>query len=406
MANKINILIISTYYPPTISIASNRILAISKYLSPQFFNITVLTYGKESNFKAPKNVKVIRINNKGLINRLTFENPRPYIIHKSKALYNKVLAAFLVDEWLNWRKAAFKYIKTNFLHDEFDFVISSYGPASAHLLTLQMRNAGYKFKWIADMRDQMSKNLTLQKRQRESFKKIEKNIFNEAIAISSATQLLNNNFFTLSQGKGLDCFEMKNGFDFEIPKNVSYNEIFTISYVGTFYGLIKPDLFLKAITELLANGLIKDIKVRFVGVTIPVSIPDILKNKVMITSKIAHNKAINIMKSSDANLFIMSHLHAGAVPGKVYEYLACLKPIIGVFDAAENQQLVQILNNSGLAFLSEFNDYKILKENILKVYKNWIKKTKYTYNLGYIQQFHRKEQVKIMEEYILKNAHG
>jgi len=404
---KINLLIISSYYPPTISIASNRILALSKYLDADKFQITVLTFGsKNSNYEQPKGVQVIRIANTGLFHRLSFTKRQPFIIHKLKALYNTVLGVFVVDEWHAWRKASFKYIKKNYNKEDFDFVISSFAPVASHLLALQLKKNGYSFQWIADMRDEMSNNLSLSHQQREKFRDIEKEIFKNAQAVSSATLSVNNSFKKASSAQNITCFEMKNGFDFSLPEKIQRNTIFTISSVGTFYGKQKPDLFLHAVASLIEEQKIDDVFIRFVGVTIPISVPTILQNKTKIITKVDHDKAIEFMQKSDANLLILSPDYAGAVPGKTYEYMASLKPIIAMFNSKGNSQLIDILQKSNLSYISEFADIETLKQNILTVYKNWETKTINKADISHINQFHRKKQIKIMEEYILQNANG
>ena len=406
MDNKIKLLIISTYYPPTISIASNRILAISKYLSPKIFDITVLTYGKETNVKAPPNVKVIRISENNFFRPFTFNKAQNFFIHKSKALYNRLLMMFVKDEWRAWRKISLNYLLKNYDLNSFDFVISSFAPIAPHKLAIQMKQKGFQFNWIADMRDEMSMNYSHSSHQREFFKKVEALIFSKAKAITSTAFIANKNFKKLSASHHIDCFEVKNGFDFELIPESKKNKTFTISHIGTFYGKRKPDLFIKAISDLIEEGKIKDIRLQFIGVSTLVNNPTSLKGKITTTPKIEHAKAIDMMRHSDVNLLIMSPAQMGAIPGKVYEYMGSLKPIIGIFDSKGNEQMREILLSSGLASISEFDDLENLKKNILNIYENWYSNIIPKYNKKYIQQFHRKEQVKIMEEYILKNAHG
>ena len=403
---KINLLIISGYYPPTISIASNRILAISKYLDIEKFDITVLTYGDKSDYPSPKGVKVIRINDHSFFRPLTFEKSRPFVIHKAKALYNTILKYLVKDEWQGWRGTALKQVLNNYKKNHFDFVISSFAPAAAHKLALQMKQNGYSFKWIADMRDEMSMNLIHSLKERNSFRKIEELIFKKAIAITSTAQQANENFKKLGSNHPIDCFEVKNGYDFIISEEQYSNEVFTISHVGTFYGKRKPTLFLQALEKLIHSGDIEDVRVRFVGIATPLSIPSVLNNKVETSQKISHAKAVEIMKKSDANLLIISPEQKGAIPGKIYEYMGSLKPIIGVFYQEKNLQTAEILQKSGLAYLSDFDDIESVKRNILLIYKNWKAKEKPTYHMDYIQQFHRKAQVKILERYILNKNDG
>ena len=402
--NKLNLLIISGYYPPTISIASNRILAFSKYLDVEKFNITVITFGDDSGFIPPKGIDVIRINDQAFFSPLPFNKPHGFIIHKTKVVYNILIREFFGNQWKTWQKAVFRYIVKNYDKNAFDFVISSFAPEETHLVALQLKQQGYNFKWIADMRDEMSRNLSLAESDRKKLKKIEERIFKEALAISSTAQVATENFKKSSAKYQLDCFEVKNGYDFELPKTNQRNNVFTMSHIGSFYGKRKPDLFLKAVAQLLKSDQIKDIKIRFIGIAANIPLPLLLKDKVEISQKIPHQKALEMMQESDANLLIIAPAQKGAIPGKIYEYMACLKPIIGIFDEKLNQQTADILKQSGLAYLSAFSDLEALKAQLLKLYKDWKENDIQDYNIEYIQQFHRKAQVKIMEKYILQHA--
>jgi hypothetical protein len=75
---KMNILIISYYYPPLQSIATNRIYSFAKYLNKEKYNITVLTVDNGiaiDDSQLLEHVEVIRVKEKSLLQKAKFEKP-------------------------------------------------------------------------------------------------------------------------------------------------------------------------------------------------------------------------------------------------------------------------------------------------------------------------------------------
>ncbi|MEF3255530.1 MAG: hypothetical protein K6348_08230, partial [Deferribacterales bacterium] len=285
------LLIVSPFFPPVESVATNRIISFVKYLTG--YDITVISINDNGNelkrgrFEVFPNryIDLIRVPNISFFKKATFKKRGNIILHKMKALYNRILLATSLDEYDGWRKAVIKYIR-NIDIKEFDILITSFAPLSSHLIGLEIKQLHPKIVWVADMRDQMGSNIFFPKYYRKKLMHYEKLIVEVADCITGVSKPIVEEFEALSKdiGKSVDLLEIRNGFDFELDlTSKPENKIFTITYAGTFYGDRNPDNFLKVIENLLKDGVVGDILINFVGVIKPIKVPDILKDKVKFT---------------------------------------------------------------------------------------------------------------------------
>jgi glycosyltransferase involved in cell wall biosynthesis len=113
-------------------------------------------------------------------------------------------------------------------------------------------------------------------------------------------------------------------------------EKFVITYSGSLYGPRNPKTFLEAIRKLIASAEVEKEKLhlRFVGRFGPdihemLDAPDIA-SMVEKIDYVAHSRAVELVQDSDALLLIVDDTATvGAiVPGKVYEYLGAMRPLI------------------------------------------------------------------------------
>ena len=399
--NKINLVIFTLYFPPEISTASNRLEAFAKYFNKNVFNITVICpeTGKRNEFKEIEKIRIIRLENKPHFLKIKFTGKESFVVHKLKALYNKIFTGFIHNENRNWEDEAIKaFMKIN-KNSKVDIVLSTFPTVEPHSAVLKLKNEGYDFKWIADMRDEMSLNPYNNRLNRIYLSKIEKRLFEKADLITTTTPALVKAFKGLAKGK-VAVEEIRNGYDFEISDDYNYNEVFTICHTGTFYSDIKPYSFLKAISSLKAEKRLPEMKIVFVGAGNTVVIPSELKSIVTTTSKIPHKQAEKRIKEADANLLIVPGSISKYLPGKLYEYIASRKPVIAL--SGINSESAKLIRDCNAGFIADFDNIDDIKNVILTTYNLWKEKKRLKVKMEYFKQFHRKEQVKKLEKMILE----
>ena len=399
--DKINLVIFTLYFPPAISTASNRLEAFAKYLNKNVFDITVICPESENGSynSTIEGVNVIRVKNKPHPLKINFSGKEKFYTHKLKALYNRIFTTFIHNDNSSWEINAVRAFKTISKDKKVDVVISTFPTVEPHNAVLQLKNDSFNFKWVADMRDEMSLNPFNNSLQKRYLSKIEKRLFEKADLITTTTPSLVEAFRKIAGGKP-DIEEIRNGFDFDIPDEFGFNEMFTITHTGTFYSDIKPYTFLSALTSLNSEGRLPEMKIIFVGAGNTVVIPDELKDIISTTPKIPHKEAEMMIKKSDANLLIVPGSISKYIPGKLYEYIASGKPVLAL--AKKDSESAKMINECNAGFIADIDNQNQIKEIIIKAYNLWKNRKRLDVNFEYFKQFHRKEQVKKLEKAILE----
>ncbi len=396
---KKNILIISIYYPPIQSIASNRIYSFAKYLDKEKYNIFVHTLGDSNSIENKNSIEVQRVKNNILFKPLLFEKRTNKFIHYSKVIYNKCVKYLFEDEYRGWIAESLQNLSKFIKEKNIDIIISTYAPTAPHIVALELKKEFPSLKWIADMRDEMSQSLNLSIKLKKNYIKLENEIFTYANSVTSVSKPLVDEFASLSSNKNIIFREIRNGYDFKLEERENGNKLFTITYMGNFYGERNPINFLKALNSFIQKDSHKKVLVQLVGVKTHFEIPELLKDKVNIIPPIKHSKAIEIMKSSDALLLIHpANGRKGVFTGKLFEYLASLKPIIALVD--EDDVASKLIQEANAGYVCDNANIEKIEQILQEAYKEWKEKRKREFNIDIIKKHHRKEQVKRLEDLI------
>lgn len=397
---KKNILIISIYYPPMQSIASNRIYSFAKYLDKDKYNVYVHTIeeGKEF-YNDLSGVVMSRTKNTSLFKPMSFEKRSNKFIHYGKVLYNIAIKFFTKDIYQSWVDESVMVLSQKVKKENIDVIISSFSPVASHRVSLKLKEKYPHLKWIADMRDEMSANPFITKKTRKYYQLMEQMIFKNSDAVTSVSKPILDEFRQMSNSRNLIFKEIRNGYDFEAGNKSDKNSQFTIAYVGHFYGERNPNNFFRAFSELVKNNKIYNFKIKFIGVKTHFGIPENLKEYLVIKESVSHDDAIQEMKNSDALLLIHpNNGRKGVFTGKVFEYLATLKPVIALVD--HEDVAAQLIKECNAGYVSNFDDIYQIKHIILEAFVDWQDTKERNINIGLIKKHHRKEQVKRLEKLI------
>jgi len=115
---------------------------------------------------------------------------------------------------------------------------------------------------------------------------------------------------------------------------------FTISYVGTLYPYASPKNFLLAVKNIIKDNtnLAADMDINFVGI-VPRYVKSLiedngLRERVKVINYLSHRESIEYMLNADVLLLLLnktsSKTNAQISTGKLFEYLASLRPILAL----------------------------------------------------------------------------
>ncbi len=395
---KRHIVLITNWFPPKQGVAVARMLGFVRYLNAEKNTWTVLTDGEEEVSLSSK-WKVIRVNNNPGFSKLKFKAGESKFIHLSKVAWNVALSRLSGTTDHRWASMAAAALQKIHQTHPIDCIISSYAPSATHLAAWQFCKQQPEIKWIADMRDEMSLNPHLPSRERKELAKIEKLVNERADACTTVSSPILEDFKKLLPGVR-NFEEIRNGFDHNESFPYQFNEVFTISYAGTFYGAIKPDTFFEGLRLFLQENAVQ-VKLQFVGTHRNFHLPDEFRKDSTFIPRCPANEALKWMAEADANLLLLPKINRrGVYSGKIFDYISVRKPVIAVIDTTD--VAADLLGELNAGFIADFDDPKAICKAIASAYYLWAGQKQMPTDGDKIKQLHRRYQVERLEKLINK----
>ena len=427
--NKLNILIITYYWPPSGGSGVQRWMYFAKYLKKLGCNPIVLTVDPKY---ASYNLKDLSLNShiKDIETHKTFSLeilslysffksgnktkgiPQSYIPNKS--IFDKItsfirLNLFIPDSRIGWNSFAFQKAKKIISNNKIDYVITTGPPHSSHLIGEKIYKK-YKLKWIVDLRDPWSELFYLKDRFRFNFSKklnakLETNVIEKADAIITTVGDRYHKILKAKITNPEKIHQVYNGYDklnydkIEEIKPKKFNIVFTGMLTQnhnyeTFYEVLK-------ILNPKQNNL--NLILTFAG-RIDEKIIKIYSNKIELLNKgyIDHNNAIGTIKSSHLliNFNYKNTEETDMISGKLIEYLASGSPIINFSNSAKESEVV--LKTSPKSFNANNNNINQVVTFIKSEYNEWLEGRYKKQNLTNISSLSRENLTKKLLDIIIR----
>jgi glycosyltransferase involved in cell wall biosynthesis len=405
------VLVIAYYYPPLGLSGVQRTLKFVKYMKRYNWEPVVLTTGNIGYFahdysllkeSEDAGVRVVRTGGKGpnafLAKFGTVKIPSEFI----RKIFNRISQSiFIPDNKVSWTKAAYKTAEELLTNEKFDAIFVTGPPFSAFVLGARLKKKfdttlflDYRDLWFGSY---FAFYLTpfhkyLQKRYEYLSLKAADMIFVTNRKIKE--KLLN--FFPFLTFE--DVVIMPHGYDAEdfekfqaVPKT---NDKMILSHFGIFLEYNTPEYFLKAFKKLSIErpDVAQDIELHFIGFLRKENKKLIGKLKLEGFVKdhgyMSHGEAIVKLKSADVLwLMVGKKRNIDAIlPGKLYEYMGSLKPIIACVPEGAAMASVK---EYGASFITDPFNVDEIKDTILKVYELYRKKELPKPDEEYVAKFRR-----------------
>jgi glycosyltransferase involved in cell wall biosynthesis len=374
------VLIIAYHFPPMQgSTGTTRTLAFAKYLRQYGWDVTVLTVSPgaypqirlENNASIPAHVNVVRA--------LTFDAQK----HLSIAgRYPQLFA--IPDRWRSWiitgQSAAMRLIRKQ----RPDVIYSTYPIASAHALASKLaRRTG--IPWVADFRDPMvqpAHPYPDEPRVYRAFEQIENEVFTHASRVitttQSTTQIYRDRFPGYPQDRILT---ISNGYDPEMfsgraagssSATSAQDRPLRLLHSGLLYPVERdPTQFFAAIDDLKRTGQLKPTEVQImfrapgneVAYQKQLATADI-EDLVKLEPPVPYQQALAEMQSADGLLLFQASNCNQQIPAKLYEYLYCCKPILGLTDPIGDT--AALLGETGIDYIAPLDNKEAIKAQLLR----------------------------------------
>ena len=405
------VLIIAYYFPPSGGPGVQRVLKFVQYLREFGWEPVVLTV-KDGTFPArdeslldeiPDGVKVFRTDifePYDLYRKLTGKSKSDGIdvntlrgddskVSVSERLSEFIRATFFIpDARMGWRRHAVRKGLQVIAQEKIDAIYSSSPPYTCSIIARDLkRKAG--LPWVAGFRDPWTGFLTTPDRWRIPAaidRGMERSVFTEADHIDVAWTGIGDD--AMSKVPTLDpkkLHHLPNGFDSNdfpsIDKEKRRDNRFTVTYTGSMYGLRTPKEFLDAVENLILEGEVDPdmVRLRFIGrfgeevheMFRSFSVQDVIE----VCNYLPHAESIRQLLLSDALLLVVDTTADSAqiVPGKVYEYIGTMKPVLAI--APEEGAIASLIYETKSGIVAHQSNPEGIAEGFLQLYNDYINGT-------------------------------
>lgn len=247
---------------------------------------------------------------------------------------------FMPDPRCLWIRPSVKFLKKYLKEHPVDLIVSTGPPQSMHLIARKVSLAT-GIPWVADFRDPWTKifyfkHLRLSSWARKKHHKLEQQVLDDATAIVAVSPMVQNDF---AQMTSTPVHLVTNGYDeSDYQETVQSDGNFNIVHTGLLTGEGNPINLWKALGEKCRtdNEFADRFRLVLAGKTDRSVLDSITKaglDKYLIDhGYVDHSKAVMLQRSASVLILpIREEPETKAIlPGKLFEYLAARRPIVGV----------------------------------------------------------------------------
>lgn len=330
---------------------------------------------------------------------------------KNQSLTEKLLLwirgnFFIPDSRKYWVRPSVEFLHDILKKEAIDTIITTGPPHSVHLIGHFLKQHN-KIQWIADFRDPWTsigyhKKLKLTSWAKNRHKEL------EGLVLKTADKLLVTSETTKKEFRRMTNKPIKvitNGYDTEKPVAVDLDEKFTISHIGTMLSGRNPENLWQVLAELVRENpeFNKTLCLQFIGVLSKDVLESLKENDLesylSVKGYVSHDEAIRFQQKSQVLLLaeIDTQETKGIIPGKLFEYMASGRPILGV--GPKDWEVSSLVAQTKTGAIFEYTSRAELKNVLL----NWFHKyEKRELNVSsvHVENYSRRELTRQLAEYI------
>lgn len=313
---------------------------------------------------------------------------------------------FIPDARKYWVRPSVTYLHGILEQEGIETIVTTGPPHSVHLIGHYLKEFN-KVQWIADFRDPWTsigyhKKLKLTNFAKERHKELERLVLNSAdkIVVTSAT--------TKREFRQLSSKPIKvitNGYDTNRPTEVVLDEQFTISHIGSMLTGRNPENLWQVLSELIKEheSLKKQLRLQFIGVLSKDVFMSLeaygLEPFVTVVGYVGHDVAIRYQQQSQVLLLaeINSEETRGIIPGKLFEYMASGRPILGL--GPKDWEVAAIVSQTKTGAIFEYASHNDLKNVLLNWFHQYENKDLRVNSVG-VDTYSRRELTRQLAAYI------
>lgn len=285
---------------------------------------------------------------------------------------------FMPDPRCMWIGPSVRFLKKYLKEHPVDVIVSTGPPQSMHLIARKVSLAT-GIPWVADFRDPWTrifyfKHLRLEKWAERKHHILEQKVLDDATAVVAVSPLVQQDFAAMTS---TPVHLVTNGYDeSDYVEDIVTDGNFNVVHTGLLTAEGNPVELWKALGEKCANDADFAAKFRLVlaGKTDGKVLEDIsaagLDRYLADYGYIDHNKAVLLQRSASVLILpIREEPETKAIlPGKLFEYLAARRPVLGV--GTSEGAMATVLQQTGAGKIFNWEDHKEISAYINDIWNH------------------------------------
>ncbi|WP_299769053.1 glycosyltransferase family 4 protein [uncultured Dokdonia sp.] len=424
------VLIICYYWPPAGGPGVQRWLKFVKYLS--HFDIEPIVYTPENpNYpivdasmldEVPDSVTIIKRPIKepyrfaSILSRKQTKTISAGIVPKKakQSFIQRLLLYirgnfFVPDARVGWVQPSVAFLTEYMSKHAIDTVITTGPPHSMHLIGLLLKakitaGGSKTIQWITDFRDPWTTigyhdKLKMTAKTKQKHKNLERTVLETADHVIVTSQTTKKEFSAITH-KPITV--ITNGFDTTPTEEVIVDTNFTISHIGSLLSDRNPIVLWKVLAKLVEeyDQFEKHFELKLVGKVSQEVIDAItnhgLEKYLTLVGYVSHQEAITLQRQAAVLLLIEidAEITKGIIPGKIFEYLAAKRPILGM--GPKDADVGEIITSTKSGYYLNYNQEETLEKVLIALFENYSVSNNTQNNRDIISKYHRKELTKTL----------
>ena len=279
---------------------------------------------------------------------------------------------FIPDPRVMWLRPSVAFLKRYLKEHPVDAIVSTGPPQSMHLIGLALSRAT-GIPWVADFRDPWTKmfyfkHLGLTKRSERKHHRLEKAVLDGATRVIAVSPMVQEEFKAMT---ATPVELITNGFDEDdFTGPFERDEYFNITHTGLFAADGNPLVLWKVLAEKCRSDaeFRRSLRIRLVGKTDKEIVDSIVEAGLADNLKDfgyqPHDVAVKEQKNASVLLLPLRQEpeYRAVLPGKLFEYLASRRPILGI--GQTDGAMAGIVRDTGSGIVCDWNEEKKIRAYI------------------------------------------
>lgn len=271
---------------------------------------------------------------------------------------------FIPDPRIMWVRPSVRFLKSYLKDHPVDAIVSTGPPQSMHLIGLELSKAT-GLPWLADFRDPWTKifyfkHLELTHRSEAKHQALEKKVVDGATRVIAVSPMVKKDFEAITS---TPVELITNGFDEEdFNDPFEADEYFNITHTGLFASDGDPEILWKVLAAKCQEDkeFQKLLRIRLVGKTDQEIVNSIetagLGPNLVNLGYQSHEVAVREQRNASVLILPLRKEpeYEAVLPGKLFEYLASRRPILGI--GQTDGAMAQVVRNTGSGIVYDWNE--------------------------------------------------